>query len=107
MFVLGSGLWVPARRQIIELALRAKLPSVFHHAYWVDTGGLMSYGFSFPWMWRRAADIVVNVLHGGKPGEIPMEQPTEYELVFNVKTARALNLRIPQSLLVRANRVVG
>ncbi len=106
LFVLGSGFWVPARSKIVELALRSKLPSVFHHAQWVETGGLMSYGFSFPWMWRRGADMVVSVLHGGKPSEMPMEQPTEYELVFNRKTARALDLRIPQTLLLRANRVI-
>ncbi len=106
VFVLGSGLWVPARRKIVELAIRSRLPSVFHQAYWVEAGGLMSYGFDFPWMWRRGADMVVNILHGAKPAEMPMEQPTEFELAFNLKTARALGLRIPQSLLVRANRVI-
>jgi putative ABC transport system substrate-binding protein len=106
LFVLGSGLWVPGRRKIVDLSLRSRLPSVFHHAFWVESGGLMSYGFDFPWMWRRGADMVVSVLNGGKPAEMPMEQPTEFELAFNLKTARALGLKIPQSLLVRANRVI-
>ena len=106
LFVLGSGLWIPARRLIPELALKARLPTVFHQAQWAETGGLMSYGFSFPKMWRRGAEMLAKVLNGTKPGEIPMEQPTEYELVFNQKTAKALGIRIPQSLLLRADRVI-
>jgi putative ABC transport system substrate-binding protein len=106
LFVLGSGLWVPARRLIAELALKARLPTVFHQAQWVDAGGLMSYGFDFIWMWRRGAEMVADVLRGAKAGNIPMEQPTVYELVFNLRTARALGIKIPQSLLVRADRVI-
>src|SRR6185295_1413580 len=67
LFVPGSALWVPARRQIVDMALKAKLPSVFHHAQWAEVGGLMSYGFSFPKMWRRGAEIMANVLRGAKP----------------------------------------
>jgi putative ABC transport system substrate-binding protein len=106
LFVLGSGLWVPARRLIPELALKAKLPTVFHQAQWAEAGGLMSYGFNFPKMWRRGADMLANVLRGAKPSDIPMEQPTEYELVFNLRTAKALGIKIPQALLVRADRVI-
>ena len=106
LFVLGSGLWVPARRLIPELALKARLPTMFHQAQWVDAGGLMSYGFNFPAMWRRGAEIVADILRGAKAGNIPMEQPTVYELVFNLKTAEALGIRIPQSLLVRAERLI-
>jgi putative ABC transport system substrate-binding protein len=106
LFVLGSGLWVPARRLIPELALKARLPTVFHQAQWAEDGGLMSYGFNFPKMWRRGAEMVANILRGAKPGEIPMEQPTEYELVFNRKTARTLGIKIPQPLLIRAERVI-
>jgi putative ABC transport system substrate-binding protein len=106
LFVLGSGLWIPARRLIPELALKARLPTVFHQAQWAETGGLMSYGFSFPKMWRRGAEMVASVLRGAKPAEIPMEQPTEYELVFNQKTAKSLGIKIPQSLLLRADRVI-
>jgi putative tryptophan/tyrosine transport system substrate-binding protein len=106
LFVLGSALWVPDRRRITDMALAARLPTVFHQAQWVDFGGLMSYGFNFPALWRRGADIVAAVLRGGKPAEIPMEQPTTYELVVNLKTARTLGITIPQAFLVRADRVI-
>jgi len=76
--VLGSGLWVPARREIVERALKARLPSVFNQSQWAEAGGLMSYGFYFPWMWRRGADMVASILRGAKVGDIPMEQPTTY-----------------------------
>ena len=107
LFVLGSGLWVPARRLIPELAIKAKLPAVFHHGLWVESGGLMSYGVNFSRMWRRGAEMVVNVLQGAKPADIPMEQPTEFELVINQKTASALGMKIPNAILLRADRVVG
>ena len=106
LFVLGSGLWIQARRLIPELALKANLPTVFHQTQWVEAGGLMSYGFNFTWMWRRGAEMVADILRGAKAGNIPMEQPTVYELVFNLKTARALGIRIPQSLRVRADWVI-
>jgi putative ABC transport system substrate-binding protein len=106
LFVLGSGLWVPARRLITDRARRMRLPTVFHHAQWVEAGGLMSYGFNFIGMWRRGAEMMAQVLRGTKPGDIPMEQPSVYELAFNQKTARSLNIKIPQSLLVRADRVI-
>lgn len=106
LFVLGSALWVPARRLIPELALKARLPTVFHQAQWVEAGGLMSYGFNFIGMWRRGAEIVADILRGAKAGNIPMEQPTVYELVFNLKTARAIDIKIPNSLLARADRVI-
>jgi putative ABC transport system substrate-binding protein len=105
LFVLGSGLWVPARRTIIEGASKANLPSVFHHSGWVEAGGLMSYGFSFPAMWRRGAEIVASVLRGTKVSDIPMEQPTIFELAINLRTARMLGTTIPQSMLLRADRV--
>jgi len=72
----------------------------------MDAGGLISYGFNFSTMWRRGADMVAAVMRGAKAGEIPMEQPTDYELVFNMKTAGALRITIPQSLLVRADRLI-
>jgi ABC-type uncharacterized transport system substrate-binding protein len=106
LFVLGSGLWVPARRTIVEGAAKANLPSVFHHSGWVEAGGLMSYGFSFPALWRRGAELVANVLRGAKAGDIPMEQPSTFELAINLRTARALGLTIPQALVLRADRVV-
>jgi len=106
MMVLGSGLWVPALRKIHELARASRLPTVFHQANWVVTGGLMSYGFNFPGMWRRGAEMVASILRGAKVGEIPVEQPTIFELAINLKTAGALGIKIPQSMLIRANRVI-
>ncbi|MEO6407894.1 MAG: ABC transporter substrate-binding protein [Burkholderiaceae bacterium] len=107
MLVLGSALWVPLRGDIHELARRARIPTVFHHDVWVATGGFMSYGFSFPAIWRRGAEMVAAVLRGARVGEMPMEQPTRYELVINLGTARALGLQLPQSMLIRADRVIG
>src|SRR5262245_28112820 len=106
LFVLGSGLWVAARQKIPELALKARLPSVFHQAQWAEAGGLMSYGFNFPWMWRRAADMVANILRGARPVDIPMEQPTTFELAINLKTAKSLGITIPQSLMLRADKII-
>ncbi len=106
LLVLGSGLWVPARRKIPELALKARLPAVFHQLQWVEAGGLMSYGFSFPEMWRRGADMVAKILRGANAADIPMEQPAVYELAINLKTAKALGIAFPQSLLLRADRVL-
>ena len=106
LFVLGSGLWVPAQRKIPELALKARLPTVFHQSQWAEAGGLMSYGFNFPWMWRRGADMVASILRGAKAGDIPMEQPTTYELAINLKTAKALGIKVPQSILIRADQVI-
>src|SRR5262245_26563407 len=104
--VLGSGLWVPARREIVERALKARLPSGFNQSQWAEAGALMSYGFNFPWMWRRGADMVASILRGAKVGDIPMEQPTTYELVINAKTAKALGVTIPATLLARADNAI-
>ena len=106
LFVLGSGMWVPARRTIIERALKARIPTVFHHSGWVEAGGLMSYGFSLPSLWRRGAEITASILRGAKPSEIPMEQPKVFELAINLKTARTLSVTIPQSILLRADKAI-
>ena len=106
LFVLGSGLWVPARGTIVELALKARLPSVFHHLGWVEAGGLMSYGFNFPTMWRRGAEMVAAVLRGAKISEIPMEQPNVFQLALNLKTAKALGIAVSPSIALRADRVI-
>lgn len=104
--VLGSALFVPARRRIVELAARARVPTLFHNALWVDFGGLMSYGFSFVDMYLRAAEQVASILRGTKAGDIPMEQGSRFELVVNLNTARAIGLTVPQSILLRADRVI-
>jgi putative ABC transport system substrate-binding protein len=106
LFVLGSGLFVPGRHKIPELALKAKLPSVFHHSQWVEAGGLMSYGFNFAGMWRRGAEMVARILRGAGPGEMAMEQPTTYELVINMRTAKALRIKIPQAIQLRSDRII-
>jgi putative ABC transport system substrate-binding protein len=105
LLVLGSGLFVPARRHITELALKARLPSSFHHSQWAEFGGLMSYGFNFPQMWRSGAEMVAKILRGARPGDIPLEQPTHYELAINLRTAKALGVSIPESIRIRVDRV--
>ncbi|MCE9641669.1 MAG: hypothetical protein K8S22_16250 [Betaproteobacteria bacterium] len=98
--ILGQG------RRLAELAIKHHLPSIFIAAAYPDAGGLMSYGANFPDQFRRVAGYVDAILKGAKPGDLPIEQPTALELVINLKTASALGIKIPQSLLVRADRVI-
>lgn len=104
--VLGDPLIFQARRQIADLALKHKIASVYPAKEHVEAGGLISYGVSLTDGFRRAATFVDRILKGAKPGDLPMEQATTLELAVNFKTARALGLAIPQSLLVRADRVI-
>ena len=106
LFVLGSGLWVPARHKIPELALEARLPTMFNQSQWVEAGALMSYGVNLTWMFRRGAEMVAVILRGAKAGDIPLEQPTTFELAINLKTAKSLGITIPPSLMLRADRVI-
>lgn len=105
MFVVSSALFVPARSEIIRLALESRLPASFSQAQWVELGGLTSYGFNFISMWRRGAEMVAAVLNGAKPADMPMEVPATFELALNLVTARKLGLAIPRTMLVRADRV--
>ena len=91
---------------INTLALNAHLPTMHEIREGVEAGGLMSYGSNFPDLYRRAADVVDKILRGTKPAEIPVEQPTKFNLVINSKTARALGLTIPPMLLARADEVI-
>ena len=94
------------RKRIADLALLQKLPVMVHNRQMVEAGGLISYGPSFPDLFRRAAAYVDKILKGEKPADIPVEQPTKFELVINLKTAKALGLTIPPTLLARADEVI-
>jgi putative ABC transport system substrate-binding protein len=106
LFVVSDALVAANRTRIITLALGARLPTFFVNPDYVQAGGLMSYGPSIPAMFRRAADMVDKILRGAKPGDIPVEQPTKFELVVNLITAKALGLTIPESFVVRADKVI-
>src|SRR5205807_1190670 len=92
--------------RITTLALGARLPTIFNLREHVERGGLMSYGPNFPDLWRRGADYVDKILRGAKPADIPVEQPTRFDLVVNLTTAKALGLKIPESFLLRADEVI-
>ncbi len=94
------------RRRIADLAASHKVVAIYGFGEYVDEGGLMSYGASLRWAFQRAAHYVDKILKGAKPAELPVEQPTRFELVINARTAKALGLTVPQSLLLRADRVV-
>ena len=104
--VSGSPLFVDERRRLVELAAKNRLPAVYESREDVDAGGLMSYGPNVADLYRRAAVYVDKILKRAKPGDLPVEQPTKIELVINLKTAKALGLTIPPSVLGRADQVI-
>jgi putative ABC transport system substrate-binding protein len=104
--VLTSNMFVTERRRLVDLAAKNRLPAVYNVREFVDAGGLMAYGPNLADLYRRAATYVDKILNGAKPGDLPVEQPTKFELVINLKTAKALGLTIPQSLLGRADQVI-
>jgi putative ABC transport system substrate-binding protein len=104
--ILMSPVFFRQRVTLADTMLRAYLPASFGLREWAEAGGLMSYGPNLIAMRRRAADYVHKILQGAKPAELPIEQPTEFELVINMKTAQALGLTVPPSLLVRADEVI-
>jgi len=106
LFVLPSTMLFNERRRIVVLAAKYRLPSMFNAREFVELGGLMGYGASILDLNRRAAIYVDKILQGAKPGDLPVEQPTKFELVINLKTAKALGLTIPPSLLQRADQVI-
>ena len=94
------------RKQILELAGKHRLPTMFEARVFVDEGGLMSYGPNRIEIQRQAAYYVDRILKGAKPADLPVEQPTKFEMVINLKTAKALGINIPQALLTRADEVI-
>jgi putative tryptophan/tyrosine transport system substrate-binding protein len=104
--VLGSNMFLSERRRLVDLAAKTRLPAVYTSRDFVDAGGLIGYGPNVADLWRRAATYVDKILKGANPADLPIEQPTKFELVINLKTAKALGLTIPQPLLLRADEVI-
>ena len=106
LVIVNDPMFYLQRGRIVELTLRSQVPSIFAGREFVAAGGLMSYLSSNAWHWRSAAGFVDKILRGAKPADIPVEQPTKFELAINLKTASALRITIPPSLLQRADEVI-
>jgi putative ABC transport system substrate-binding protein len=106
VIVLQSSMLFTNSQQIAAVALAKRLPTVYGYREHVIDGGLASYGVNLEWCWRRAASFVDKILHGARPGDLPVEFPTNMLLAINLKTAKALGLTVPSSLLVRADEVI-
>ncbi len=106
LYVPGDAVFTTNRIRIITLTLNARLPTIYNSREYVEAGGLMSYGPNSPDLYRRAADYVDKILRGAKPGDLPVEQPTKFDLIINLTTAKALGLTIPESFLLRADEVI-
>jgi putative tryptophan/tyrosine transport system substrate-binding protein len=106
LYVLPIPRFYANRAQINVASIAARLPTMYVIREYVQAGGLVSYGPNWPSMWRRAADLVAKVLNGVKPGDIPVEQPTEFDLVINLRTAKSLGLTVPPTLLAQADDVI-
>jgi len=106
LVLLPDVLFRNQQRRILDLAAKHQLPAMYWSRELVDAGGLMAYGANIPDQYRQAATVVDKILKGAKPGDLPIEQPAKLELVINLKTAKALGLTIPPSLLQRADQVI-
>jgi len=106
VFVVAGPYLFSERRRLSELALKHRLPSMHGTSEYVDAGGLLSYAPSYSDLFRHAADYVDKILKGAKPGDLPIEQPTKFELIINLKTSKALGVKIPPAILFRAERVI-
>jgi len=104
--IFGDPLFVQQRKHIAELAMKARLPSTTIFRQYPEDGGLMSYGLNNTDMFRHAASFVDKILKGAKPADLPVEQPTTFEMVINLKTAKAIGLQIPESVLLRTDKVI-
>ncbi len=106
LFIAGDPVFTANLKRIAGLAAKSRLPSIFQFSEYANFGGLVAYGPDRSDMYRRAATFVDKILKGAKPGDLPVEQPTKFELVINMKTAKALGIKIPNSILVQATRVI-
>jgi len=106
LIVIGDPMLGSHAKRIVELSTRNRLPAIYWNREFPEGGGLMSYGTYFDDLWRQAATYVDKILKGAKPADLPVEQPTKFDLVINLKTAKALGLAIPQTLLQRADQVI-
>jgi putative ABC transport system substrate-binding protein len=106
ILVLRDAVFRAQRAQITTLAAKNRLPAIYGLREEAEAGGLVAYGASVPQLYRRAATYVDRILKGAKPADLPVEQPTKFEFVINLKTAKALGLTIPPSLLLRADQVI-
>jgi putative ABC transport system substrate-binding protein len=107
LIVSSSPLFYAQRSRLVKFVATHRLPTIYHQSeFVVGSGGLMSYGADFRDLFRRSATYVDRILKGSKPADLPVEQPTKFELVINMKTAKALGLTIPQSVLLRADQVI-
>ncbi len=106
LWVLSGAVYFLHQRQLADLAAKSRLPTTYGYREYVDAGGLLAYGPNIREFWQRAATYVDKILKGAKPADLPVEQPTKFELVINLKTAKTLGLTIPQSVLLRADEVI-
>src|SRR5262249_23608978 len=106
LIVLTSATLLEERRRLVDLAAKNRLPAVSFGRQFVDAGGLMAYGPNLADVFRRVAAYVDKILKGAEPGDLPVEQPTKFELVINLKTAKALGLEVPPTLLAVADEVI-
>ena len=106
LFIMPDQFLLASRKQILDFAARRSPPAMYPYREFVDVGGLISYAANYPALFRRAATYVDKILKGTKPTELPVEQPTRFELVVNMKTAKALGLKFPQTVLIRADHLI-
>ena len=106
LLVLSSPLFGPHNKEIVEETLRSRLPAMFLFKYYVEDGGLMSYGIDIKSDFRRLAEYVAKILNGATPADLPVQTPTKFELIVNLKTAKAIGIELPTSLLLRADEVI-
>jgi putative ABC transport system substrate-binding protein len=106
LIIANDTVMLANRRQVVELAARHRLPAIYNAREFVDAGGLMTLAVSFPDLYRRTATFVDKIIRGAKPADLPVEQPTKFELVINLKAAKAIGLEIPPLLLARADEVI-